>query len=52
MAIVQYEGRSYNIDFVHTTSIKKENQQVDYVDLRYDTGLAVGWKAAEKKQRA
>jgi cell division protein FtsQ len=31
---------------------KKENQQVDYVDLRYDTGLAVGWKAAEKKQRA
>ena len=21
-----------------------ENQQVDYVDLRYDTGLAVGWK--------
>jgi len=31
---------------------KKENQQIDYVDLRYDTGLAVGWKAAEKKQRA
>ncbi len=31
---------------------KKENQQVDYVDLRYDTGLAVGWKTAEKKQRA
>jgi cell division protein FtsQ len=30
----------------------KENQQVDYVDLRYDTGLAVGWKTAEKKQRA
>ena len=23
---------------------KKENQRVDYVDLRYDTGLAVGWK--------
>lgn len=22
----------------------KENKQVDYVDLRYDTGLAVGWK--------
>jgi len=31
---------------------KKENQQVDYVDLRYDTGLAVGWKTAENKQRA
>ncbi|NQZ20942.1 MAG: FtsQ-type POTRA domain-containing protein [Colwellia sp.] len=31
---------------------KKENQQIDYVDLRYDTGLAVGWKVAEKKQRA
>jgi cell division protein FtsQ len=31
---------------------KKENQQVDYVDLRYDTGLAVGWKTADKKQRA
>ncbi len=23
---------------------KKEDQQVDYVDLRYDTGVAVGWK--------
>lgn len=22
----------------------EKNQQVDYVDLRYDTGLAVGWK--------
>jgi cell division protein FtsQ len=31
---------------------KKENQQIDYVDLRYDTGLAVGWKTTEKKQRA
>jgi cell division protein FtsQ len=31
---------------------KEENQQVDYVDLRYDTGLAVGWKTAENKQRA
>ncbi|MGJ8692459.1 MAG: cell division protein FtsQ/DivIB [Thalassotalea sp.] len=24
---------------------KKADQQVSYVDLRYDTGLAVGWKA-------
>ncbi|WP_440874513.1 cell division protein FtsQ/DivIB [Thalassotalea sp. PLHSN55] len=30
---------------------KKENQQVDYVDLRYDTGLAVGWKPVVEKQR-
>ena len=28
-----------------------ENQQVDYVDLRYDTGLAVGWKTISEKQR-
>jgi len=27
---------------------KKENQQVDYVDLRYDTGVAVGWKNTPK----
>ena len=34
---------------------KEDNQQVNYVDLRYDTGVAVGWKTAEtknKKQRA
>lgn len=30
---------------------KKENQQVDYVDLRYDTGLAVGWKPLTEKER-
>ncbi|MBA6293433.1 FtsQ-type POTRA domain-containing protein [Colwellia sp. MB3u-70] len=30
---------------------KKQDQQVDYVDLRYDTGLAVGWKAANNKER-
>ncbi len=30
---------------------KKEGQQVDYVDLRYDTGLAVGWKTANNKER-
>ena len=29
----------------------KANQQVDYVDLRYDTGLAVGWKVLEGKKR-
>lgn len=29
----------------------KQGQQVDYVDLRYDTGLAVGWKTADKKER-
>jgi cell division protein FtsQ len=30
---------------------KKQGQQVDYVDLRYDTGLAVGWKTANNKER-
>jgi cell division protein FtsQ len=29
---------------------KQENQQVDYIDLRYDTGVAVGWKPALKKR--
>ncbi|MFT2090162.1 cell division protein FtsQ/DivIB [Paraglaciecola sp. 2405UD69-4] len=27
--------------------ISEQDKQVDYVDLRYDTGLAVGWKSAE-----
>ncbi|QOL25900.1 cell division protein FtsQ/DivIB [Thalassotalea sp. LPB0316] len=33
---------------------KQENQNVDYVDLRYDTGLAVGYKTVldKNKQRA
>jgi cell division protein FtsQ len=26
---------------------KKNNQQVDYIDLRYDTGVAVGWKPSQ-----
>lgn len=30
---------------------KKPGQQVDYVDLRYDTGLAVGWKTADNNER-
>ncbi|MDT0603360.1 cell division protein FtsQ/DivIB [Thalassotalea castellviae] len=30
---------------------KKADQQVDYVDLRYDTGLAVGWKPSTEKER-
>ncbi|WP_127959471.1 cell division protein FtsQ [Serratia microhaemolytica] len=25
-------------------SAKEKNQQIDYIDLRYDTGVAVGWK--------
>lgn len=28
--------------------ISQQDKQVDYVDLRYDTGLAVGWKTFEK----
>jgi cell division protein FtsQ len=30
---------------------KKQGQQIDYVDLRYDTGLAVGWKTTDNKER-
>ena len=30
---------------------KEDNQQVNYIDLRYDTGVAVGWKAIETKLR-
>lgn len=29
----------------------KQKQQVDYVDLRYDTGLSVGWKPLTEKER-
>jgi cell division protein FtsQ len=28
--------------------ISQQDRQVDYVDLRYDTGLAVGWKTFDK----
>ena len=28
-----------------------DGQQVEYVDLRYDTGVAVGWKATEKRRK-
>ncbi|MAD17122.1 MAG: cell division protein FtsQ [Alteromonadaceae bacterium] len=28
--------------------LKKNERAVDYVDLRYDTGLAVGWKSPEQ----
>lgn len=31
---------------------RDKNQEVDYIDLRYDTGLAVGWKPAVAQQRA
>jgi cell division protein FtsQ len=30
---------------------KQLNQAVDYIDLRYDTGLAVGWKTIENTTR-
>ncbi len=30
---------------------KKADQQVKYVDLRYETGLAVGWKPQVEKER-
>lgn len=28
--------------------LQKQEKQVDYIDLRYDTGLAVGWKSEDK----
>jgi len=30
---------------------QKPEQQIDYVDLRYGTGLAVGWKSSTEKER-
>ena len=30
----------------------KPQQQIDYVDLRYDVGVAVGWKTAPEEKRA
>ncbi|MCJ8319657.1 MAG: cell division protein FtsQ/DivIB [Colwellia sp.] len=30
---------------------KEDNQQVNYIDLRYDTGVAVGWKSTATKSR-
>ena len=30
---------------------KEDNQKINYIDLRYDTGVAVGWKAIETKLR-
>lgn len=30
---------------------KKRNQQIDYVDLRYDTGAAVGWKLISSQMK-
>lgn len=29
-----------------------KNKEVDYIDLRYDTGLAVGWKSKAQEKRA
>ncbi|GAC15590.1 cell division protein FtsQ/DivIB [Aliiglaciecola lipolytica] len=31
--------------------LKKQNKQVNYIDLRYDTGLAVGWKDASTNEQ-
>jgi cell division protein FtsQ len=32
--------------------LKQQDKQVDYVDLRYDTGMAVGWKDAIAEQQS
>lgn len=37
--------------YPHIKENTKEDQQIDYVDLRYDTGLAVAWKPVVKKER-
>ena len=29
--------------------LKQDKRAVEYVDLRYDTGLAVGWSAHDKR---
>lgn len=31
--------------------LKKQEKQVDYIDLRYDTGLAVGWKSEDESKQ-
>ena len=31
--------------------LKKQDKQVDYIDLRYDTGLAVGWKNDDQSKQ-
>lgn len=33
--------------YPHIIENKQPDQQINYVDLRYDTGLAVGWKPSE-----
>lgn len=30
---------------------KKANEEIDYIDLRYDTGVAVGWKPAQQTEQ-
>jgi cell division protein FtsQ len=31
--------------------LQQQDKQLDYVDLRYDTGLAVGWKTSQETQK-
>ncbi|MBF7072047.1 cell division protein FtsQ/DivIB [Glaciecola sp. MH2013] len=31
--------------------LKSENKAINYIDLRYDTGLAVGWQENDKKEQ-
>ena len=30
---------------------QKQDEVIDYIDLRYDTGVAVGWKPMAVEQR-
>ena len=38
---------AYSLIKAQIKTEKDKNQAVDYIDLRYDTGLAVGWKTIE-----
>lgn len=37
--------------YLEIKSHEKSGQTIDYIDLRYDTGLAVGWKEVQNKTR-
>jgi len=45
----QLARKNKAISKVKIITEKEKNQAVDYIDLRYDTGLAVGWKTVAEK---
>ena len=38
--------------YMYSTISSYKQEQIDYVDLRYDTGLAVAWKSEGKEQKS